>query len=129
ESGLDPSAKEARVRELQAEGRHILFVGDGINDSAAMSQADCSVAMASGADLTRLEASAVCIGNKLETLPQAMDLCREVRRGIYWNMRFAAIYNVAGMALAAAGLLHPVAAALLMVASSATVSFRALRAC
>jgi cation transport ATPase len=93
-----------------------------------MSAAPASVAMKAGAELARAAAMAVFAGNDLRFLPRAVRVARAVRRSIRTNLLFAAGYNTAGMALAAAGVLHPVAAALLMVGSSAFVSVRALRA-
>ncbi|HTT55825.1 MAG TPA: heavy metal translocating P-type ATPase [Opitutaceae bacterium] len=126
-AGLTPEAKLARVRELAAAGRCVAFVGDGINDAAAMSAAAASVAMAGGAELARAAAMAVFAGRDLRFLPRAIRVARAARRSVRVNLLFAAAYNTAGMALAAAGLLHPVAAALLMVGSSAFVSANALR--
>jgi heavy metal translocating P-type ATPase len=125
--GLSPADKEARVRELTARGRGVLFAGDGVNDAAAMSAAAASLALRGGSDLARAAAAAVCAGDDLRRLPEAIAVARRVVRGVRGNLLFAAAYNVAGMVLAAAGLLHPVAAALLMVGSSTLVGVRALR--
>jgi cation transport ATPase len=92
-----------------------------------MSAAQASIAMRAGADLARAAAMAVYAGGDLRFLPRAIRLARNCRRSIRVNLRFAAAYNAAGMTLAAAGWLHPVMAALLMVGSSAFVSFNALR--
>lgn len=70
---------------------------------------------------------AVCAGEDLRRLPEAVAVARRVVGGLRGNLLFAASYNVAGMALAAAGALHPVAAALLMVGSSVWVGVRAIR--
>jgi cation transport ATPase len=126
-AGLTPAEKHERVRALVAAGRAVVFVGDGVNDAAAMSAAQASIAMRAGADLARAAAMAVFAGDDLRFLPQAIRLARAARRSISTNLRFAAGYNLAGMALAAAGILHPVVAALLMVGSSALVSANALR--
>lgn len=126
-AGLTPTDKHVRVRELVAAGHRVVFVGDGINDAAAMSAAQASIAMQAGAELARAAAMAVFAGDDLHFLPRAIRVARAARRSIRTNLRFAAAYNTAGMALAAAGALHPVAAALLMVGSSAFVSVNALR--
>jgi heavy metal translocating P-type ATPase len=126
-AGLTPEGKLARVRELGAAGRVVAFLGDGVNDAAAMSAAPASVAMKTGAELARAAAMAVYAGDDLRFLPRAIRVARAARRSIRTNLLFAAGYNTAGMTLAAAGLLHPVVAALLMVGSSAFVSVRALR--
>jgi cation transport ATPase len=126
-AGLTPEGKLARVEELKTGGRCVAFVGDGVNDAAAMSAAQASIAMQAGAELARAAAMAVFAGDDLRFLPRAIRVARAARRSVSTNLLFAAAYNTAGMALAAAGVLHPVVAALLMVGSSAFVSVRALR--
>ena len=126
--GLAPADKQARVETLVAEGRTVLFVGDGVNDAAAMAAAHASVGVRGGSELARAASMALFAGDDLRFLPQAMRVARRVRASIRGNLLFASTYNIAGMALAAAGVLHPVAAALLMVGSSAAVGWRALRA-
>lgn len=126
-AGLSPAEKEQAVRELRAGGATVVFVGDGINDASAMVAANSSIAMGSGAGLAVSAADAVLQGNNLAALPTAVRIAREVRASVRGNMRFAVCYNAIGMALAAAGVLHPVVAALLMVGSSTVVSTRALR--
>jgi cation transport ATPase len=125
--GLTAEQKLARVEALVGANRTVLFVGDGLNDAAAMSAAQASIAMRTGADLARASAMAVFVGDDLRFLPRAIRLARAARRSIRINLLFAAGYNLMGMALAAAGLLHPVAAALLMLGSSVFVSINALR--
>ena len=125
--GLTPAQKLARIEELVCAGRTVLFVGDGINDAAAMSASQGSIAMRGGAELARASAMAVFVGDDLRFLPQVIGLARLARRSIRTNLLFAAAYNLAGMALAAAGALHPVAAALLMLGSSIFVSVNAIR--
>jgi heavy metal translocating P-type ATPase len=126
-TGLTPIDKLEYVRSLIAAGRCVAFVGDGVNDAAAMSAAQASIAMQAGAELTHAAAMAVFAGEDLRFLPRAIAVGRAARRSIRVNLGFAVAYNAVGMALAAAGLLHPVAAALLMVGSSAFVSVNALR--
>jgi P-type E1-E2 ATPase len=126
-AGLSPDAKAARVRALVADGRAVLFAGDGVNDAAAMALADASLALSGGSELARASAMAVCAGADLRRLPEAVRVARRVVGGVRGNLRFAAGYNLAGMALAATGVLHPVVAALLMVVSSVWVGVRALR--
>jgi cation transport ATPase len=126
-AGLTPVQKLARVRELTAAGHNVIFVGDGVNDAAAMSAAAAAVAMKAGAELARAAATAVFAGDDLRFLPRAVRVARAVRRNIRTNLWFAAAYNAVGMALAAGGVLHPVVAALLMVGSSGFVCVRALR--
>jgi heavy metal translocating P-type ATPase len=127
-AGMTPSIKAARVRETSAEGGRVLLVGDGVNDAAAMSEADVAIAMRGGTDLARAASSAVLVGADLRTLPKALGIAKKARAAVRRNLIFAFSYNVAGMALAASGKLHAVAAALLMVGSSAVVAWSALRA-
>jgi heavy metal translocating P-type ATPase len=127
-SGASPEEKVSHVQRLQATGAHVLFVGDGLNDAAAMSVAAVSLAMNQGADLARSSAGGVMSGESMVAVPEAIRLARAIRTSIGRNLRFAAAYNAIGMALAATGNLHPVVAALLMVSSSAFVSARSLRA-
>ena len=126
-AGLTPTEKGDHVRALAARGQAVLFAGDGVNDAAAMGEAACSLALRGGSDLARASAMAVCAGEDLRRLPEAVAVARRVVGGLRGNLLFAASYNVAGMALAAAGALHPVAAALLMVGSSVWVGVRAIR--
>lgn len=125
--GMTPAEKTARIQELNAAGRVVVLVGDGVNDAAAMSAAAAGIALRGGSDLARAAATAVFAGDDLRFLPAAIRLARDVRRGVRGNLWFAFSYNAVGMALAAAGLLHPVVAALLMLGSSALVAVRALR--
>jgi P-type E1-E2 ATPase len=127
QTGLTPADKLARVETLRREGRTVVFVGDGINDAAAMSAADSAIAMLGGAALAQATSPAVFLGGDLRFLPAALGEARAVRRNVAVNLRFAAAYNTIGMILAATGCLHPVVAALLMLGSSAFVSVRALR--
>lgn len=127
QSGLLPEDKSRLVRELADAGHRVLFVGDGINDSGAMSHAHASIALASGAQLTRENAQAQLFGNNLGAIPESLIITRRVLLGIRQNMNFAVFYNLIGMGLAAAGIIHPVLAALLMLFSSSIVTWRALR--
>ena len=126
-AGLSPADKTARVEALRRLGRVVVVVGDGINDAAAMSAADGAIAMHGGTALAQATAPAVFLGGDLRFLPEAVRVARQVRASVAGNLRFAAVYNTLGMAIAAAGLLHPVGAALLMLGSSAWVAWRALR--
>ncbi len=126
-SGMTPEDKAERVMELGREGRTVLFAGDGLNDASAMGAAAAALAVRGGSDLARAAAMATCAGDDLRMLPEAVRVARRVVRGVRGNLLFASAYNLAGMALAASGHLHPVAAALLMVGSSVAVAVRALR--
>jgi len=127
EGSLTPEEKRDRVTLSLARGDEPIFVGDGINDTPAMAAGAASVSIGEGASLPRGTSDAVLLGSNLRQLIDGIDLARRVYKGVHSNMRFAVVYNILGITLAAAGILHPIAAALLMLASSATVSIRALQ--
>jgi Cu+-exporting ATPase len=126
-ASLTPQDKAKRIDGLKKVGYRVGFAGDGVNDAPAINAATVGIALAHGAGVTTASADAVLYGGDLRVVPWAVALCRRVRNSIRSNLIFAAVYNGLGIALAATGLLHPVAAALLMVVSSFTVSWRALR--
>lgn len=126
-SGLSPMEKEIYVKEFEKGGNRTIFVGDGVNDAAAMAISSGSIAMGCGASLTQATASAILMGDSLEVLPKAVKLCRKIRRSVRGNLIYAAIYNCFGMGFAATGILHPVMAAILMLVSSVGVSIRATK--
>jgi len=123
-AGLSPVEKAELLRTL-AGSRRALFVGDGVNDGPALAEAHASLSLADGSGVAR----DVSLGEvrDLRAIPFALARCRAAVDAIRRNLLFAAAYNLAGISLAAAGILHPVAAALLMLASSFTVSWSALR--
>jgi P-type E1-E2 ATPase len=125
EAGLSAEEKTERVMASKAAGERPLFVGDGINDSAAMVEASASIAMGSGAELARSSAGALLVGDHIACLPEAIRYARAVQQRLRSNLIYAALYNTTGMTLAATGNLHPVAAACIMFASSAWVLSRA----
>ncbi len=125
--GLLPNDKLAAIESAKAAGEKPLFVGDGINDAAALAAAHAGIALASGTDLA-IGAAAITLYNQdLRVLPWAIELSREAVRAIRRNLYRAVIYNLIGMTLAACGVLHPVVAAALMVASSLILTFSASR--
>jgi P-type Cu+ transporter len=126
-AGLTPDAKLREVEKLRAAGRKVLFIGDGINDAPAMAAATASIAMGAGSELPRETAGLELNGQDLRVIPQSVALCRATVRAIRRNIAFAACYNIVGIGLAAAGILHPIAAALIMLVSSLTVTWRVLR--
>ena len=126
--GMSPESKAEDVRNRQQRGERVVYIGDGLNDAPALAAADGSIAIRQGADLARSSAMAVLAGESLSSLPDAIVVARAVRHAIRSNLALAAVYNALGMAIAAAGWLHPVAAALLMAGSSVIVSTRVLRA-
>jgi heavy metal translocating P-type ATPase len=124
---LLPSDKLAAIEAAKAIGAKPLFVGDGINDAAAVASAHVGIALASGADIA-IEAAAISLHHHdLRVLPWAIELSREAVRAIRRNLLRALLYNLIGMTLAACGVLHPVVAAVLMVASSLMLIFSSSR--
>jgi heavy metal translocating P-type ATPase len=125
--GLKPGEKADWIQDHRRNGERILFVGDGINDLPAMQACDSSLAVDLGAALATEFADGLLVGGRVGSLPGALRHARRLKSSLRGNLRFALSYNVFGMGLAAAGILHPVVAALLMVGSSAIVSWRALK--
>jgi heavy metal translocating P-type ATPase len=126
-TSLSPEDKRQRVVDLLGQGGRPLFVGDGINDASALAHAHASVSLASGTDLANAVADATLFQGDLTALPFAIGLCWQALGTIRWNIGRAVVYNLAGITLAALGLLHPVAAALLMLASSLLVAWSSSR--
>lgn len=127
EAGLSPAEKADRIAELQKEGKNVLFVGDGVNDTPAMARAFAAIAIGDGSAVARETAMAELAGGDLSAVADGIACCRQTVQTIRGNLVFALCYNVTGISLAASGMLHPVPAALLMMVSSLTVTWRALR--
>jgi Cu2+-exporting ATPase len=122
-----PVEKRAAVARLQAEGRRVLFAGDGINDAPALTQADVGAAMGRGTDVTMESADAVLVRDDLRLLPDLVQLSRRTYAVIRQNLFWAFFYNVIAIPLAMAGVLHPIVAAAAMAASSLFVVLNSLR--
>jgi P-type E1-E2 ATPase len=126
-ASLRPAEKTELVARLQRTGRRVLFVCDGLNDSGAMAVSHASIAVRGSAPLAAGVASAVLNHDDLAALPKAVEEARRALSVARTNLGFAASYNALGMTIAAAGVLHPVTAAILMTCSSLFVSWRSSR--
>lgn len=119
---LSAAEKARRVAAWEQAGERVLFIGDGLNDTEAMSRATIGLALSGGHDTAREAADGEWLSADFTQLPAALRAATATRRTLRRIIAFAFAYNSIGLALAARGVLHPVAAALLMLASSLTVT-------
>ena len=115
-----PAEKADFVKHLQQNGKIVAMVGDGINDSHALAQADVSIAMGKGSDIAMDVAKITLITSDLQSIPKALNLSTKTVVGIRQNLFWAFIYNVIGIPIAA-GVLYPINGFLLdpMIAGAA----------
>ncbi|MEM7359059.1 MAG: heavy metal translocating P-type ATPase [Pseudomonadota bacterium] len=119
--------KQAYVQQLQEGGAVVAMVGDGINDAPVIRQADVSIAMASGSELSHSQADVIMLGTSLRGLQTLRLIARQTKQITRQNRRWAVFYNAIALPLAACGLLTPWLAALGMSLSSLLVVLNALR--
>jgi Cu+-exporting ATPase len=122
-----PERKIEKVRELQAAGHKVLMAGDGINDAAALAQADLSIAMGTGTDTAISSADLTLMRPALMGVVEALDLSKRTLKTIRVNLAWAFAYNTIGLPIAAMGLMSPMYAAGAMALSSLFVVTNSLR--
>ncbi len=124
---VKPSDKSDAVRALQAKGKRVCFVGDGINDSPALACADIGVALGCGTDIAISSAGVMIVGSGIDSVKTVFDVSAATMRNVRQNLIWAVVYNVICIPLAAAGIINPSIAAAAMALSSNGVLLNALR--
>jgi len=122
-----PESKIQHIKKLQAEGKQVLMIGDGVNDAAALAAADLSMAMGTGTDTAIATADITLTNPALKSITDALDLAKKTLGTIRGNLTWALIYNVIGIPIAALGFLHPMYGAAAMALSSLFVVTNSLR--
>ncbi|HEV2692801.1 MAG TPA: cation-translocating P-type ATPase [Verrucomicrobiae bacterium] len=122
-----PEQKAEFVKKLQAQGERVAFVGDGINDAPALTQADLGIAVSRASDIAREAADIILLKSEIEAVPEALGLARATLRTIKQNLFWAFFYNSLGVPLAALGFISPIFCAAAMGFSDLIVIGNALR--
>ena len=126
-ASVSPERKQALIHDLQNAGQKVLMVGDGLNDTLALTQAWASIAPGTALEASQNAADVVLLGQHLSGIPDAIHIARSARARILENFGLAALYNMIAIPLALAGFATPLMAALAMSTSSITVTLNALR--
>lgn len=122
-----PAEKAAKIQDLTAAGHHVLMVGDGLNDTAALSAAHVSISPASALDAARVASDMVLLGRDIAPIAEALRVAVKSTQRIKENFTISIVYNIVAVPIALLGFCTPLWAALAMSLSSITVSLNALR--
>ena len=122
-----PEQKAEFIKKLQASGERVAFVGDGINDAPALTQANLGIAVSRASDVAREAADIILLKSEIEAVPEALGLARATLRTIKQNLFWAFFYNALGVPLAACGIISPIFCAAAMGFSDLIVIGNALR--